>query len=347
MTMMATIDTQANSKLARGVDYAAVLLMSIGPEDAATLMQKLAPREVQRLAAAMARPRKITREALEEVMRDFVHRLKHQTSVGSQGDSYLREVLMSALGKDKATEILDRIVTGGEYAGLEIIKWADPKAIAEMIRFEHPQIIASILAHLDADKAGDVLHNLPDRIIPDIVFRVASMAPVAPNAIRELNEVLDQQLSGQITNTIVQGDSGGPKAAAEVLNRLENSRTRQSLDYIRGIDTVMAQKIEDNMFTFEDLKKLEDRAIQLILREVEKDVLSTAMKNATEELKNIIFKNMSDRAVDMLKEDLASKGPVRLSEVETAQREVLVVAQKLDQSGQIVLSRGGEDAVVE
>ncbi len=254
---------------------------------------------------------------------------------------------MSALGKDKATEILDRIVTGGEYAGLEIIKWADPKAIAEMIRFEHPQIIASILAHLEADKAGDVLHNLPDRIIPDIVFRVASMAPVAPNAIRELNEVLDQQLSGQITNTIVQGDSGGPKAAAEVLNRLENSRTRQSLDYIRGIDTVMAQKIEDNMFTFEDLKKLEDRAIQLILREVEKDVLSTAMKNATEELKNIIFKNMSDRAVDMLKEDLASKGPVRLSEVETAQREVLVVAQKLDQSGQIVLSRGGEDAVVE
>ncbi len=155
-----------------------------------------------------------------------------------------------------------------------------------MIRFEHPQIIASILAHLEADKAGDVLHNLPDRIIPDIVFRVASMAPVAPNAIRELNEVLDQQLSGQITNTIVQGDSGGPKAAAEVLNRLENSRTRQSLDYIRGIDTVMAQKIEDNMFTFEDLKKLEDRAIQLILREVEKDVLSTAMKNATEELKN-------------------------------------------------------------
>lgn len=335
------------TKLNRGVDYAAVFLMSVGPEEAATIIRKLAPREIQRLAATMARPRKITRESLGLVMQDFVDRLKNQTSVGAAGDSYLRDVLIKALGGDKAQDILDRIVTGGEYAGLEIIKWADPKAIAEMIRFEHPQIVAAILAHLEPDKAGDVLRSLPDKIVPEIVFRVASMAQVAPNAIRELNEVLDQQLSGQITNTIVQGESGGPKAAAEVLNRLEGSRSRQTLDYIREVDAVMARKIEDNMFTFEDLQKLDDRSIQLILREVDKNILATAMKSCTSELKEMIFKNMSDRAVTMLKEDLASKGPVRLSEVETAQREILVAAQKLDQAGQIVLSRGGEDAVIE
>ncbi len=332
--------------LSKGIDYAATFLLSIGPDEAAVLIQKLAPREVQRLAAAMSRPRKINREVLETVMQDFVDRLRHQTSVGSQGDSYLREVLGKALGKDKATEVLDRIVTGGEYAGLEIIKWADAKTIAEMIRFEHPQIVASILAHLEADKAGDVLHNLPDRIIPDIVFRLATMAPVAPNAIRELNEVLDQQLSGQITNTIVQGDSGGPKAAAEVLNRLEPSRMKSSLDYVRGLDAVLAQKIEDNMFTFDDLKELDARSLQLILRDIERDVLVTAMKNASDILKEKIFANMSERAVVMLREEMASQGPVRLSEVENAQRTVLSVAQKLDQSGQIVLSRGGEDAVI-
>ncbi|MBU2829281.1 flagellar motor switch protein FliG [Acidithiobacillus ferriphilus] len=334
------------SHLNKGIDYAATFLLSIGPDEAAVLMQKLAPREVQRLAAAMSRPRKISREVLETVMQDFVDRLRHQTSVGGQGDSYLREVLAKALGKDKATEVLDRIVTGGEYAGLEIIKWADAKTIAEMIRFEHPQIVASILAHLEADKAGDVLHNLPDRIIPDIVFRLATMAPVAPNAIRELNEVLDQQLSGQITNTIVQGDSGGPKAAAEVLNRLEPSRMKSSLDYVRGLDAVLAQKIEDNMFTFEDLKELDARSLQLILRDIDRNVLVTAMKNASDILKTQIFANMSERAVEMLREEMASQGPIRLSEVESAQRTVLSVAQKLDQSGQIVLNRGGEDAVI-
>jgi flagellar motor switch protein FliG len=338
--------SSGRSHLSKGIDYAATFLLSIGPDEAAVLMQKLAPREVQRLAAAMSRPRKISREVLETVMQDFVDRLRHQTSVGGQGDSYLREVLAKALGKDKATEVLDRIVTGGEYAGLEIIKWADAKTIAEMIRFEHPQIVASILAHLEADKAGDVLHNLPDRIIPDIVFRLATMAPVAPNAIRELNEVLDQQLSGQITNTIVQGDSGGPKAAAEVLNRLEPSRMKSSLDYVRGLDAVLAQKIEDNMFTFEDLKELDGRSLQLILRDIERDVLVTAMKNASDILKTQIFANMSERAVEMLREEMASQGPIRLSEVESAQRTVLSVAQNLDQSGQIVLNRGGEDAVI-
>ncbi|MBN6738966.1 flagellar motor switch protein FliG [Acidithiobacillus sp. MC6.1] len=338
--------SSGSSHLSKGIDYAAIFLLSIGPDEAAVLMRKLAPREVQRLAAAMSRPRKISREVLETVMQDFVDRLRHQTSVGGQGDSYLREVLAKALGKDKATEVLDRIVTGGEYAGLEIIKWADAKTIAEMIRFEHPQIVASILAHLEADKAGDVLHNLPDRIIPDIVFRLATMAPVAPNAIRELNEVLDQQLSGQITNTIVQGDSGGPKAAAEVLNRLEPSRMKSSLDYVRGLDAVLAQKIEDSMFTFEDLNELDARSLQLILRDIDRNVLVTAMKNASDILKTQIFANMSERASEMLREELASQGPIRLSEVESAQRTVLSVAQKLDQSGQIVLNRGGEDAVI-
>ncbi|MHB1705468.1 MAG: flagellar motor switch protein FliG [Acidithiobacillus sp.] len=337
----------SGSALNAGLDYAAVFLLGVGPDDASLIMKQLNPREIQRLAAAMSRPRKITREALEVVMQDFVDRLKHQTSIGGRPDNYLREVLSKAMGKDKASEILDRIVTGGEYAGLEIIKWADPKTIAEMIRFEHPQILATILAHLDADKAGNVLHNLPDRIIPDIIFRLATMAPVTPNAIRELNEVLDQQLSGQLTNTIVQGEAGGPKAAAELLNRLENSRVKGSMDHIRGIDATLAQKIEDNMFTFEDLKRLDDRTLQLILRDVEREKLSIAMKNATPELRDRFFANMSERAVKMLKEDLEGKGPLRLSEVETAQRDILSVAQKLDADGAIILNNSGDDTVIE
>jgi flagellar motor switch protein FliG len=339
--------TGSGSALNGGLDYAAVFLLGVGPDDASLIMRQLNPREIQRLAAAMSRPRKVTREALEVVMQDFVDRLKHQTSIGGRPDNYLREVLSKAMGKDKAAEVLDRIVTGGEYAGLEIIKWADPNTIAEMIRFEHPQILATILAHLDADKAGNVLHNLPDRIIPDIIFRLATMAPVTPNAIRELNEVLDQQLSGQLTNTIVQGEAGGPKAAAELLNRLENSRVKGSMDHIRGIDATLAQKIEDNMFTFEDLKRLDDRTMQIILRDVEREKLSTAMKNATPELRARFFANMSERAVKMLKEDLEGKGPLRLSEVESAQRDILSVAQKLDAEGIIILNNGGDDTVIE
>nr|WP_306824176.1 flagellar motor switch protein FliG [Acidithiobacillus ferrooxidans] len=330
-----------------GLDYAAVFLLGVGPDDASLIMKQLNPREIQRLAAAMSRPRKITRESLEVVMQDFVDRLKHQTSIGGRPDNYLREVLSKAMGKDKASEILDRIVTGGEYAGLEIIKWADPKTIAEMIRFEHPQILATILAHLDADKAGNVLHNLPDKIIPDIIFRLATMAPVTPNAIRELNEVLDQQLSGQLTNTIVQGEAGGPKAAAELLNRLETSRVKGSMEHIRGIDATLAQKIEDNMFTFEDMKRLDDRTLQIILRDVEREKLSIAMKNASAEVRDRFFANMSERAVKMLKEDLEGKGPLRLSEIESAQRDILSVAQKLDSEGVIILNNGGDDMVIE
>lgn len=335
------------SPLNSGMDYASIFLMGVGPDDASLIMRHLNPREIQRLAASMSRPRKVTREALETVMQDFVDRLKHQTSIGGRPDNYLREVLGKAMGKDKASEILDRIVTGGEYAGLEIIKWADPKTIAEMIRFEHPQILATILAHLDADKAGNVLHNLPDKIIPDIIFRLATMAPVTPNAIRELNEVLDQQLSGQITNNIAQGETGGPKAAAELLNRLENSRVKGSIDHIRNIDAILAQKIEDNMFTFEDLKMLDDRTLQLILRDVTREELAVAMKNASVALRERVFGNMSERAVKMLKEDLEGKGPLRLSEVEGAQRNILAVAQKLDSEGAIILNSGGDDAVID
>jgi flagellar motor switch protein FliG len=332
--------------LSGGLDYAAVFLLGVGPDDASLIMKQLNPREIQRLAASMSRPRKIVRETMEVVMQDFVDRLKHQTSIGGRPDSYLREVLSKAMGKDKASEILDRIVTGGEYAGLEIIKWADPKTIAEMIRFEHPQILATILAHLDADKAGDVLHNLPDRIIPDTIFRLATMAPVSPNAIRELNEVLDQQLSGQLTNTIVQGEAGGPKAAAELLNRLETSRSKLSMEHIRRIDVTLAQKIEDNMFTFEDMKSLDDRTLQRILPDVEREKLAIAMKNASEELRSRFFANMSERFRKMLKEDLEDQGPLRLSEVESAQRAILTVVQRLDSEGVIILSKGGNDMVI-
>lgn len=336
----------ANNPLSGGLDYAAVFLLGVGPEDASLIMKQLNPREIQRLAAYMSRPRKIVRETLEIVMQDFVDRLKHQTSIGGRPDSYLREVLSMAMGKDRASEILDRIVTGGEYAGLEIIKWADPKTIAEMIRFEHPQILATILAHLDADKAGEVLHNLPDKIIPDTIFRLATMAPVSPNAIRELNEVLDQQLSGQLTNSIVQGESGGPKAAAELLNRLENSRSKLSMEYIKKIDMDLAQKIEDNMFTFEDMKTLDDRTLQLVLPDVEREILAVAMKNASDELRNRFFSNMSERGRKMLNEDIEGQGPLRLSEVETAQRTILAVVQKLDSEGVIVLSKGDNDVVL-
>ncbi|MCE5388550.1 MAG: flagellar motor switch protein FliG [Acidithiobacillus sp.] len=342
------MDDTPNERLGlrRGPDYAAVFLLSIGPDDAAKLIEKMPSREVQRLVATMAIPRKITKEVVEIVMQDFVDRLRHQTSIGSQGDAYLREVLIKAMGKEKASEILDRVVTGGEYAGLEIIKWADAKTISEMIRFEHPQIIATILAHLEPEKAGDVLHNLPDRIIPDIMFRVATMSSVSPNAIRELNEVLDQQLSGQITNTISKSEAGGAKAAAEALNRLEPSRMKMVLEYIRNMDPALAQKIEDSMFTFEDLISLDDRSLQIVLRDVERDVLLVAMKNASDNLKEKIFANMSERAVAKIKEDMAAQGPVRLSEIESAQRKVLAVCQQLDQSGQIVLNRGSEDEVV-
>lgn len=346
---MAMSESNAQGKSQRGIDYAAIFMLSIGVEESAMLMRGLSNREVQRLSAAIARNRKIVRESLESVMQDFVDRLRHQTSVGAHADSYLREVLAKALGAERASEVLDRVVTGGEYAGLEIARWADPKSLAEILRGEHPQIIATILANLEPERAGDVLHNMPERLVPDVVYRMATLSAVPPNAVRELNEVLDQQLSGQISGMGggLVTEAGGPKAAAEAINRLEASRSKHILDHIAGIDPLLAQKIEDSMFTFADLASLDDRSLQVMLREVDRGILASALKGASDELRERVFHNLTERGVEMLKDELASKGPMRLSEVETAQREILKLAQRLDSEGQIVLGAKGEDRIIE
>jgi len=327
-----------------GLEQAAILLMTVGEEQAAEVFKYLSPKEVQKLGETMARLKTVPRERVEEVVRNFNKAKDEQYSLVGDNDAYIRQVLTRALGEEKAGMLLDRILQGRDVSGIESLKWMDPGSIAELLKNEHPQIVASILVHLERDHASEVLKNLPERMRNDVLLRIATLDGIQPQALQELNEVLSKVLAGG--EKLKKATLGGTKATAEILNFLGSQLETAAVEAIREHDPDLAQKILDQMFVFDNLLDLDDRAIQLLLREVQSESLIIALKGADPALREKIFKNMSNRAAEMLREDLEAKGPVRLSEVEAEQREILKIVRRLADEGQIQLGSGGDDQYV-
>ncbi|ACL73049.1 flagellar motor switch protein G [Thioalkalivibrio sulfidiphilus HL-EbGr7] len=332
-----------NSKFT-GTERAAVFLMSLGEDAAAEVLKHMGPKEVQRLGTAMATLANVSRTEVQKVLEEFTQAVEEQTALGVGTDEYIRKVLTSALGEDKAGGLINRILLGRNSKGLEALKWMEPRAVAEVIRLEHPQIISIVLSYLDPDHAAEVLSFLPERTQPDILMRIASLDGIQPNALQELDEILERQFSGN--SNVKSSAVGGIKSAANILNFMEPSKEATIVDRIREVDEDLSQQIQDLMFVFDNLVEVDDRGIQALLREISTESLVLALKGAEDALKEKIFKNMSKRAAEMLRDDLEAKGPVRLSEVEGAQKEILTVARRMAESGEIVLGGKGGDEFV-
>ena len=328
----------------QGVEDAAILLMSLGEEEASEVFKHLQPKEVQRLGETIARMKAIPREKVEGVLERFATVATEQSILVPDSGQYVKTVLTKALGEDKANLLLDRILEGGDVAGIDNLKWMEPGAVAELLRHEHPQIVSAILVHLDHDQAGAILKSFAEKQRNEVMIRIATLDGIQPAALRDLDEVLSRVLAAG--GKPRQASRDGVKAAAEILNQLGGGVDTSVLDYIREADNDLAQKIMDNMFTFDDLNRLDDKGFQALLKEIQTESLVVALKGATPELRDKIFKNMSTRAAETLREDLESRGPVRLSEVEAEQKEMLKIVRRLADEGQIVMGGGGGDDFV-
>lgn len=328
-----------------GVENSAIFLMTLGENEAAEVLKYLEPKEVQKISTAMVTLKNLTRERIGGVFHDFLVAASGKTTIGMDSNDYIRGMLIKALGDDKAAGLLDRIMHSSDTSGIESLKWMDPGAVAEMIGNEHPQIIATILVHLEPDQAASILKMLTERTRNDVLLRISTLDGVQPMALRELNDVLSKLMSSGATGK--KNLKGGVSAAAEILNFMGGTLEAEMMDNVRSFDADLAQKIEDKMFVFDNVLEIDDRGIQLILREVQSESLIVALKGASEELREKIFKNMSSRAAEMMREDLESKGPVKLSEVEANQKEILKIVKRLSDDGQIALGgKGGDDAYV-
>lgn len=328
----------------QGLADSAILLMALGEDTAAEVFRHLAPKEVQKLGEAMSRTRTTSRDRMNAVLHRFHADAGDLSPIVGNTDEYIRSVLLRALGEEKAGLLIDRILQGGDVSGIESLKWMDAHSVAELIRQEHPQIIASILVHLERDQASAILTQFPERLRNDTMLRIATLDGIQPNALRELNDVLTTVLAGG--EKLKRTRLGGTKAAAEIMNFFGASSETEVLDAIREQDADLAQRIADQMFTFDDLNRLDDRSMQQLLREVQSESLIVALKGTDNELRERVFRNMSQRAADTLRDDLESKGPVRLSEVEAEQKEILKIVRRLSEEGAIVIGGTGDDAFV-
>jgi len=327
-----------------GVERAAILLLTLGEQEAAQVLKHMGAREVQKVGAAMTQLTGVSRNEVQDVLSSFSSVVESQTSVGVGVDDFLRKVLVDALGQDKAASVIERINLGPSSKGLEALKWMDPRAVAELVRHEHPQIISIVLAYLDSDQAADILTQLPVGLRPDVLMRIATLDGVQPSALSELDDIMEKQFAGK--STAKTSSLGGAKAAADIVNLLEASIEGPVMEQIARADEALSTKIQDLVFVFDNLIDIDDRGMQELLRNVQSDRLLLALKGAEDELKQKIFKNMSQRAAEMLKDDLEAKGPVKLSEVEGAQKEILLAARKLAEAGTISLGGKGGDEYV-
>ena len=327
-----------------GTERAAILLLSLGEAEATEVMKHMGAKDVQRIGAAMTQLQNISRQEVQGVLAEFTSELEEKTALGIGVDDYLRKVLIGALGEDKAGGVIDRILFGRSSKGLEALKWMDSRAVAELIRQEHPQIISIVLAYLDADQSAEILQQFPDWLRADVIMRIATLDGIQPTALHELDEVIEKQFAGK-TGALKTSIIGGVKTAAQIMNFLDSSQETTLIENIRKVDDSLGGKIQDLMFVFGDLVEIDDRGMQEVLRAVPGEKLLLAMKGADDELKSKIFRNMSQRAAEMLKDDLESRGPVRLSEVEAAQKEILLQVRKMAEAGMIQLGGKGEEFV--
>ena len=324
-----------------GTENAAILLMSLGEEEASEVFKHLAPKEVQRLGETIARMKSIPRERVEGVLVKFSEVAGEQSMLVTDTDEYVKTVLRRALGDDKANLLIDRILQGADVTGIESLKWMDPGSVGELLRNEHPQIVAAILVHLDFDQAGSVLKTFTERQRNEVMVRIATLDGIQPAALKDLNEVMSNLLAGG--DKMRKASLGGVKTAADIINLLGSALETSVLDYVRESDPDLAQKLMDNMFGFDDLIKLDDKGIQAVMKEVQSESLVLALKGATPEMREKVFRNMSSRAAETLREDLDGRGPVRVSDVEAEQKEILKIVRRLVEEGQVVIATGGAD----
>lgn len=326
-----------------GAQRAAVFLLAVGEQSAAEVLKHLNPKQVQKVGQVMTTLGDITRPQIEEIVEAFLEEIQSKTGLAIGSEDYVRKVLIRALGEDKAGGLVDRILGGSSSRGMEALKWMDPRSVAEIIRVEHPQIIAIVLASLEPDRASEVLSMLPERTRADVIMRVATLESIPPTALMELDEIMERQFAGN--ENVKSSNLGGVKNAAEVLNFLEMALSNDIMDHIQDIDADLAQQIQDKMFVFENLIDVDNRGIQALLRDIGTDVLILALKGADDAIREKFFKNMSKRAAEMLRDDLETRGAVKLSDVEAAQKQIIAVARRMAESGEIVLGGKGEQYV--
>ncbi len=327
-----------------GTERAAVFLRSLGENEAAEVLKHMNPKEVQKVGQKMATLSNVTREEVQGVLDEFVTTVEQETGLGIGSHDYVRKMLVGALGEDKAGSLLDRILSGGNTSGLEQLKWMDARGIYEVIRLEHPQIIAIVCSFLESDQAAQVLAMFPERDQANVILRISTLDGVQPAALSELNDILEKQFSGNAggqTATV-----GGMKTAADILNFVEGSVEASIMESIKEAEPDLGQGIEDLMFVFDNLIDVDDRGIQAIMREIQTDQLQLALKGADETLREKFLANMSQRAAEMLRDDLEAMPPVRLSDVEGAQKGILSAARILSDKGEIQLGGGGGDDFV-
>ncbi|HSH71462.1 MAG TPA: flagellar motor switch protein FliG [Methylophilaceae bacterium] len=328
-----------------GVIRSAVLMLALGEDEAAEVMKFLSPKEVQKLGSAMATMKSVGRDQVETVVNEFLTEAEQSSNLGLDSDEYIRSVLTKALGDDKASSLLNRILQSRDASGIESLKWMDAHTVAEFIKNEHPQIIATILVHLEPDQASEIISHFTDRLRQDVMLRIATLDGVKPIALRELNDVMTKLLTGN--ENIKKQTMGGIKVAADIMNYMSGDTEAAVMEGLKNYDDDMAQKIMDEMFVFDNIMDIDDKGIQVMLREVQSETLIIALKGTTEEMREKIFKNMSTRAAEMMKEDLETKGPVKLSDVEAQQKQILQIVRRLADEGQIMLAgKGGDDQYV-
>jgi len=323
-----------------GVQRAAIVLLSLGEQQAAEVLKHMGAKEVQKLGVAMTSVGGISRETVATVFDEFVDVLAQPSGLGAGADDYVRAVLTQALGEERASSLIDRILHGRNTSGLDTLKWMEPRAIAELVRNEHPQIIAIVLAHLDGDQAAEVLKCLPERVRVDVLLRLATLDGIPPHALSELNDVMARQFAG--SQNIKSSSVGGVRVAANILNFMDSGQEEALLGAIGEVDSELSVQIRDLMFVFDNLAELDDRAMQAVLREVSSEQLALALRGAEARVRQKITGNMSQRAAEILLEDMEARGPVRLAEVEAAQKEILAVVRRMADNGDITLAAKAE-----
>ncbi|MCJ2377341.1 flagellar motor switch protein FliG [Vibrio sp. ZSDZ34] len=324
-----------------GEEKAAILLLSLNEQDAASIIRHLEPKQVQKVGSAMAKANDLNQEKVGAVHRAFLEDIQKYTNIGMGSEDFMRNALVAALGEDKANNLVDQILLGTGSKGLDSLKWMDPRQVASIILNEHPQIQTIVLSYLEADQSAEILSQFPERVRLDLMMRIANLEEVQPSALAELNEIMEKQFAGQAGAQAAK--IGGLKAAAEIMNYLDNNVESALMDHIRDHDEDMATQIQDLMFVFENLIEVDDQGIQKLLRDVPQDVLQRALKGTDDTLREKIFINMSNRAADMMREDIEAMPPVRVSDVESAQKEILTIARRMADNGDLALTGGADE----
>ncbi len=327
-----------------GIEKAAIVLLSLSEEDAGNILRYLEPIHLQTVSGVMTQLSDLSQEKVTAVYRSFLEEIQNFSTIGMGREDFVRKTLTSALGEETANSLVDQILLGAESKGLDVLKWMEPRQVASIIMNEHPQIQTIILSYLEPEASAEILAQFSERDAVDLIMRIATLEEVQPAALHELNIIMEKQFAGQAGGQAAK--IGGLKAAADIMNYMDNALENNLMTKIESNDEDMALQIQDLMFVFDNLIDVDDRGMQTLMRDIPQEILIKALKGTDEPLREKIYANMSKRAAEMLQDDLEAMGPIRIADVEAAQKEILSIARKLSESGEIMLASGGGDEFV-